>query len=214
MLLDFKQAKDRSEAARQTGFREQIQALGMYFELTLDHKFNLCCASFKAFSLYTAPEGRYRLTVSLFIHQIGNAGPVSTLKAITHKQHTERILCYLITDPHTNPSAIKTQTCRMCFAYFLTTYPFGAMPLGCSIILRWALVSHATRALFCGQLSSGCHRTALVPESMHLTGGKVGQPGQIIPKMDFVPLIPTCWRPFCSDHSPLSPAVQGVFSAT
>lgn len=71
----------------------------MYFELTLGHKLSLCCASFKAFSLYTAPEERYRLTISLFIHWITNAGPESTPKAITHQQHTGRKLCYLITDP-------------------------------------------------------------------------------------------------------------------
>lgn len=69
----------------------------MYFELTFDHKFSLYCASFKAFSLYTAPEERHRLRVSLFIHYIANAGPESVV--ITHQQHTERKLCYLITDP-------------------------------------------------------------------------------------------------------------------
>lgn len=92
----------------------------MYFELTLDHKFSLYCASFKAFTLYTGPEDRHRLRVSLY-----TPGCKRRLRAYTQSHYSptahrkKTLLSYY--RPHTNPSAMKTWTCRMCFDYLLTT---------------------------------------------------------------------------------------------
>lgn len=136
MPLEFKQAKDRSEGVRQTSGNftsSGIQALGMYFELTLDHKFSLCCASFKAFSLYTGPEERHRLRVSLY-----TPGCKHRLRAYTQSHYSptarrkKTLLSYY--RPHL-PSRSGLQNVLWLPSYNLPK--FGAVPLGCSIILRW-----------------------------------------------------------------------------
>lgn len=69
--------------------------------------------------LFPSTQGQKRDTgwESRSIHQAADTGSEPTLKAITHQQHTERKLCYLITDPICH----QDLDFKMCFDYLLTT---------------------------------------------------------------------------------------------